>query len=150
MYTIEELRFFMQMAYEEALAAFHADEVPVGAVVVKEGELIARASNLTVKTKDPTAHAELLAIRKAAQVLGNERLVGCELLSTLEPCTMCTGALLFARIRKVYFLADELRQPALRQVVQLQGHNHTIEWEKLSLPGLDSSALLRRYFASKR
>lgn len=97
----------MRLALEEAGAAFREGEVPVGAVVAKDGRPVARAHNLREQTGDPTAHAELLAIREAARVLGARRLTGCTLYVTLEPCPMCAGAILNARIRRVYYGARD-------------------------------------------
>ena len=94
---------FMQLALEEARAAGARGEVPVGCVIVRAGEVIARAGNRTIADQDPTAHAELIAIRQAAAALGSERLTDCDLYVTLEPCTMCTAAMSFARIRRLYF-----------------------------------------------
>lgn len=99
----------MRLALEEAGAAFREGEVPVGAVVAKDGRPVARAHNLREQTGDPTAHAELLAIREAARVLGARRLTGCTLYVTLEPCPMCAGAILNARIPRVWYGA---RDPA--------------------------------------
>ncbi|MFN4353272.1 nucleoside deaminase [Parvibaculum sp.] len=99
----------MDLALAEAEAAAARGEVPVGAVITgPEGEVIAQAGNRTIELKDPTAHAELLAIREACQVLGSERLTGCDLYVTLEPCPMCAGAISFARLRRLYYgAADE-------------------------------------------
>ena len=94
---------YMQTALDEARAAGARGEVPVGCVVVRNGDVIARAGNRTLADKDPTAHAELLAIRQAAAALGSERLTECDLYVTLEPCTMCAAAMSFARIRRLYF-----------------------------------------------
>ncbi|MGH6727341.1 MAG: nucleoside deaminase [Pseudolabrys sp.] len=98
---------FMQFALEEAHAAQARGEVPVGCVIVRQGEVIARAGNRTVADKDPTAHAELLAIRQAAAALGSERLIDCDLYVTLEPCAMCAAAMAFARVRRLYFGAAD-------------------------------------------
>jgi tRNA(adenine34) deaminase len=99
---------FMSIALEEARAAGARGEVPVGCVLVRKGAVIARAGNRTISDKDPTAHAELLAIRAAAAALGSERLTDCDLYVTLEPCAMCAAAMSFARIRRLYFgAADE-------------------------------------------
>jgi len=98
---------FMVMALDEARAAGSRGEVPVGCVIVREGEVIARAGNRTLADRDPTAHAELLAIRAAAHALGSERLTGCDLYVTLEPCAMCAAAMSFARIRRLYFGAAD-------------------------------------------
>lgn len=94
---------FLQIAFEEAEAAGARGEVPVGAVVVKDGEILARAGNRTEELNDPSAHAEILAIRAAGQALGEPRLIGCDLYVTLEPCPMCAAAISFARIRRLYF-----------------------------------------------
>ena len=102
------------LALEEAKAAALLGEVPVGAVILsKGGDLLASAANRTLVDKDPTAHAELLAIRKAAQVLGSERLIDCDLYVTLEPCAMCAAAISFARIRRVYFGAGDEKMGAV-------------------------------------
>lgn len=94
---------FMNEALQEAKKAFAQGEVPVGAVIVKNKEIIARASNQIIELKDPTAHAEIIAIREAARSLGYERLIGCDLYVTLEPCAMCAGAISLARVRRVVF-----------------------------------------------
>jgi len=99
---------FMQAALEEAQAAARRGEVPVGAVVVDaSGTILARAGNRVLEDKDPTAHAEILAIREACRELGSERLVECDLYVTLEPCTMCAQAIAFARIRRLYYGAED-------------------------------------------
>ncbi len=104
---------FMQSALMEAEAAALRGEVPVGAVVVRKGEIIARAGNRTLERKDASAHAEMLAIRDAARVLGNERLLDCDLYVTLEPCTMCAGAISLARLRRLYFAAEDIKGGAV-------------------------------------
>ncbi|HWL03498.1 MAG TPA: nucleoside deaminase [Xanthobacteraceae bacterium] len=98
---------FMDLALAEARAAAEAGEVPVGCVIVKDGAVIAAAGNRTLRDRDPTAHAELLAIRRAAAHLESERLTGCDLHVTLEPCPMCAGAISFARIRRLYYGAAD-------------------------------------------
>lgn len=104
----------MSIAFEEALAAGARGEVPVGAVVTgRRGDVLSRAGNRTLELKDPTAHAELLAIRAAAASLGSERLVGCDLYVTLEPCAMCAAAISFARIRRLYFAAPDAKMGAV-------------------------------------
>ncbi len=103
----------MQMALEEARAAQDAGEVPVGCVIVRDGTLIARAGNRTLRDRDPTAHAELIAIRQAAAVLGSERLADCDLYVTLEPCAMCAAAMSFARIRRLYYGAEDAKGGAV-------------------------------------
>ena len=97
----------MDDALAEARAAQGAEEVPVGAVIVREGAVIARAGNRTLRDRDPTAHAEMLAIRAAAAAMGSERLTDCDLYVTLEPCAMCAAALSFARIRRLYYGAAD-------------------------------------------
>ena len=97
----------MAMALDEAKAAADRGEVPIGAVIVKNGAVSAHAGNRTIEDKDPTAHAELLAIRAACQLLGSERLTGCDLYVTLEPCAMCAAAISFARIRRLYYGAED-------------------------------------------
>ncbi len=104
----------LEIAFEEAEAAGARGEVPVGAVVAdRSGNVIARAGNRTLELKDPTAHAELLAIRAAAGILGSERLSGCDLHVTLEPCAMCAAAISFARIRRLYFSAGDEKMGAV-------------------------------------
>ena len=97
----------MDDALAEARAAQEADEVPVGAVIVREGAVLARAGNRTLRDRDPTAHAEMVAIRAAAAAMGSERLTDCDLYVTLEPCAMCAAALSFARIRRLYYGAAD-------------------------------------------
>jgi tRNA(adenine34) deaminase len=122
---------FMAAALEEARAAADASEVPVGAVIVREGEMIARAGNRTSRDQDPTAHAEALAIRAASAALGSWRLEGCSLYVTLEPCAMCAGAIILARLDRVVFgawddkagmggsVGDLLRHPRLNHTPQV-------------------------------
>ena len=108
----------MDDALAEARAARGADEVPVGAVIVREGAVIARAGNRTLRDRDPTAHAEMLAIRAAAAVLGTERLTNCDLYVTLEPCAMCAAAVSFARIRRLYYGAADPKGGAVENGVR--------------------------------
>jgi tRNA(adenine34) deaminase len=109
---------FMQAALAEAKQAAAAGEVPVGCVIVRAGAIIARARNRTLADHDPTAHAEMLAIRAAAQALGSERLVDCDLYVTLEPCTMCAAAISFARIRRLYYGAADPKGGAVEHGVR--------------------------------
>ena len=112
----------LAIAFEEAEAAALRGEVPVGAVVAdKAGNILARAGNRTLELKDPTAHAELLAIRRAAEVLGSERLVDCDLHVTLEPCAMCAAAISFARIRRLYFAAGDEKMGAVEHGPRFYG-----------------------------
>jgi tRNA(adenine34) deaminase len=108
----------MDAAFEEAERALHEGEVPVGAVIVRDGEIVARAHNRPLAERDPTAHAELLALRAAARALGGERLSGCDLYVTLEPCTMCAAAISFARIRRLYYGAADPKGGAVESGVR--------------------------------
>lgn len=112
---------FMDEALEIAVAAARAGEVPVGAVIVRGGEIIARADNRTLREHDPTAHAEVLAIRAAAKSLHTERLSDCDLYVTLEPCTMCAAAISFARIRRLYYGAADPKGGAVESGVRFFG-----------------------------
>jgi len=109
---------YMDEALEIAAAAMRAGEVPVGALVVRGGEIIARADNRTLRERDPTAHAEILALREAAKKLNTERLSDCDLYVTLEPCTMCAAAISFARIRRLYYGAADPKGGAFESGVR--------------------------------
>ena len=142
----------MSVALEEARAAALRGEVPVGAAVVSEGRVIARAGNRTRELNDPTAHAEMLAIRMACTVLGQERLAGCDLHVTLEPCPMCAAAISFARIRRLYFGASDAKGGAVENGVRLYGSascHHTPEVYGGMSEG-EAAALLRDFFTTKR
>jgi tRNA(adenine34) deaminase len=108
----------MSIALEEARAAAARGEVPVGCVVVRDGRIVARAGNRTIADHDPTAHAEVIAIRAAASALGSERLADCDLYVTLEPCAMCTAAMSFARMRRLYFGATDAKGGAVEHGVR--------------------------------
>ena len=142
----------MDLAFEEARAAGAAGEVPVGAVVVRGGEVVARAGNRTLRDRDPTAHAELLAIRQAAQKLGSERLVDCDLYVTLEPCAMCAAALSFARIRRLYFGAPDPKGGAVEHGVKFFAAA-TCHHRPEVYGGIgerEAAQLLREFFAARR
>lgn len=143
---------FMRVALEEARRAYDAGEIPVGAVIVRQGEIIARAHNLRESTGDPTAHAEILAIRRAAQCLGGRRLSGCTLYVTLEPCPMCSGALVMACLDQCYFAARDERQGCAESVYALT--NEPSFYHRLCcIGGLledESVALLHRFFECRR
>src|SRR5581483_2224650 len=109
---------FMDDALAEAHGAAAASEVPVGAVVVRDGVVVTRAGNRTVRDRDPTAHAEILAIRAAAAALGTERLTDCDLYVTLEPCAMCAAAISFARLRRLYYGAADPKGGAVENGVR--------------------------------
>ncbi len=142
----------MQQALSQAEAAISAGEVPIGAVIVKDGVVIAAAHNRTRSTPDPTAHAEMVAIRAAATALGNERLDGCELWVTLEPCAMCAGAISHARIGKLYYAASDPKGGAVEQGARVfEQHQCLHRPEVYSGIGEDQAAAqLRQFFAGKR
>jgi len=142
----------MDIAFAEARAAGAAEEVPVGCVVVRGDEMIARAGNRTRRDRDPTAHAEVLAIRAAAEKLGSERLVDCDLYVTLEPCTMCAGAISFARIRRLYFGAPDPKGGAVEHGVKFFAAA-TCHHRPEVFGGIgeaESATLLREFFAARR
>jgi tRNA(adenine34) deaminase len=143
---------FMQMALDEARAAEARGEVPIGCVVVREGTVIARAGNRTLADKDPTAHAELLAIREAAAALGSERLTDCDLYVTLEPCTMCAAAMSFARIRRLYFGAADPKGGAVEHGVRFFAaptcHHRPDVYG--GIHESESAALLKNFFEARR
>jgi len=143
---------YMQFALEEARAAAERGEVPVGCVIVRNGEVIARAGNRTLADKDPTAHAELLAVRQAAVALGTERLADCDLYVTLEPCTMCAAALSFARIRRLYFGAADPKGGAVEHGVRFFSAA-TCHHRPEIYGGIDETecaALLKEFFQARR
>ena len=142
----------MQAALAQARAAVAAGEVPIGAVVVKDGSVIAAAHNGPRTLRDPTAHAEILAIREAARVLGNERLDHCELWVTLEPCAMCAGAIAHARIARLYYAASDPKGGAVEHGPRVFEHEQTLHRpEVYSGMGEDeSAALLKAFFAARR
>ena len=121
---------YMQIALELAQRAAEAGEVPVGAVVVRDGEIIGRGSNAPIASHDPTAHAEIQAMRQAAAAIGNYRLVGCTLYVTLEPCAMCSGAIQHARIARLVYGASDPKTGACGSVVDLMAesrlNHHTV------------------------
>jgi tRNA(adenine34) deaminase len=143
---------FMDLALAEARAAEAAGEVPIGCVVVRDGQVVARAGNRTITDRDPTAHAEMLAIRAAARALGSERLTDCDLYVTLEPCAMCATAMSFARIRRLYYGAADPKGGAVdsgvRFFAQPTCHHRP---EVYSAVGEEASAaLLREFFKARR
>ncbi|MFM8608793.1 MAG: nucleoside deaminase [Hyphomicrobiales bacterium] len=142
----------MDLALEAARKAAERGEVPVGAVIVKDGAVLATAGNRTIADHDPTAHAEILALREAARLIGSERLIECDLYVTLEPCAMCAGAISFARIRRLYFGASDPKggaveygprffsQPTCHHAPEIYGGMNESE----------SAELLRMFFKSRR
>ncbi|MEQ1584010.1 MAG: tRNA adenosine(34) deaminase TadA [Candidatus Nitrotoga sp.] len=143
---------FMRVALALARQAELSGEVPVGAIVVKNGTIIGRGSNAPISRHDPSAHAELLALRDAAQNLGNYRLIGCELFVTLEPCVMCVGAIFHARIARVVFGASDLKTGACGSVLNLfteQRLNHHAEMTA-GILAEECGQLLSGFFAARR
>lgn len=143
---------FMRAALVLARQAEQAGEVPVGAVVVKDGEIVGRGSNAPISRHDPSAHAEMVALRDAAQRVGNYRLVDCELYVTLEPCLMCVGAMFHARIARVVYGARDPKTGAAGSVLNLFGEtrlNHHAEVEGGVLAD-ECGKLLSQFFAARR
>jgi tRNA(adenine34) deaminase len=143
----------MLKAFEQAHAAMERGEVPVGAVIVDAlGKIIAAAGNRTLELKDPTAHAEMLAIRAAAQNLSSERLIDCDLYVTLEPCAMCAAAISFARLRRIYFAAGDEKMGAVEHGPQFFGQatcHHAPEVYG-GIGESEARALLRDFFKDRR
>ena len=142
----------MRIALDQAQAGESAGEVPIGAVVVKDGAVIAMAHNAPRALHDPTAHAEVLAIRHAAAILGNDRLEGCELWVTLEPCAMCAGAIAHARIARLYYAASDPKGGAVEHGARVFEHEQSLHKpEVYSGMGEDeASAQLKTFFARLR
>ena len=141
----------MNLAYNQAVKARELDEVPVGAVIVKDNKVIAKAYNLKEKTNDPMGHAEILCIKKACKKVGDWYLKDCELYVTLEPCVMCSGAIINARIKKVYYGAKDLKGGALGGLFNLldqKGFNHYFESEYIE--DVRCGQILKDYFKDKR
>jgi tRNA(adenine34) deaminase len=142
----------MDDALAEARAAQEADEVPVGAVIVREGAVLARAGNRTLRDRDPTAHAEMVAIRAAAAAIGSERLTDCDLYVTLEPCAMCAAALSFARIRRLYYGAADPKGGAVDNGVRFFS-SPTCHHRPEVYGGMgerEAAGMLREFFQARR
>jgi tRNA(adenine34) deaminase len=143
---------FMQLALEEARASAEAGEVPIGAVLVQNEAILARAGNRTIRDNDPTAHAEIVVIRESARVLGNYRLTDTTLYVTLEPCAMCAGAIIQARIPRLIYAADDPKGGAFRscfEILTSSKLNHRVEVNS-GILALDSTSLLQSFFSSRR
>lgn len=146
------VEYFMALALKQAEKAFQKREAPVGALIVYEGCVLARAYNQRERLQDPTAHAEVIALKKAAKKLGTWRLSECDLFVTLEPCPMCAGAIVQARVRKVYFGAYDAKAGAVGSVVDLfhgQKFNHQVKYEGGILKE-ECSHLLKNFFLMLR
>jgi tRNA(adenine34) deaminase len=143
---------FMAMALDEARAAGARGEVPVGCVIVRDGAVVARAGNRTVADRDPTAHAEIIAIRQAAASLGSERLEDCDLYVSLEPCAMCAGAVAFARIRRLYYGAADPKGGAVDNGVKFFGSPSCHHRPEVygGLAEAEAGALLKDFFRERR
>lgn len=143
---------FMRAALDEARIAAERGEVPIGAVLVNDGEIIARAHNRTLTNNDPTAHAEMVAIRAAAQTIGNHRLNGTSLYVTVEPCAMCAGALIQARVARLIYGCAEQKGGAVRTCFQILDHpavNHRVEVTS-GILAEECAAVLQEFFAQRR
>ncbi len=142
----------MEEALRCAQRALEAGEVPVGAVVVCDGRIAGRGWNRNISDCDPTAHAEIVALRDACASVGNHRLADCELFATIEPCAMCAGALIHARIKRLVYGADDAKAGAVRSVMQLLNHpqlNHKVEVRSGVLAGR-SAEMLQTFFKNRR
>jgi len=142
----------MQRALDAARAAADAGEVPIGAVIVKDGSVIAEAHNAPRTDHDPTAHAEILAIRRAAVALGDERLTGCELWVTLEPCAMCAGAIAHARIARLYYAASDPKGGAVEHGARVFEQEQCLHRPEVysGIGEAEAAALLRDFFRERR
>lgn len=144
--------FFMKEALEEAKKAYELEEVPVGCVIVKDGEVIARAHNLVESLQNPLKHAELIAIEEASKKINSWRLIDCELYVTLEPCAMCASAMVYSRIKKVYFGAYDIKRGfvgSVDNILQRKELNHTVDFEGGILLE-ESLSLIQNFFKDLR
>src|SRR3954447_7816796 len=143
---------FMDLALEAAESAAISGEVPIGCVVVRNNQVVATAGNRTLTDRDPTAHAEILALRQAAGVIGSERLVDCDLYVTLEPCTMCAGAISFARIRRLYYGAADSKGGAVDSGVRFfaQPTCHHVPEVYSAVGETEAAMLLKEFFKVRR
>ncbi len=150
-FSMRDDEYFMRIALEEAMAAMESGEVPVGAVITMEGRVLARAHNSPVQMKDPTAHAEILAIRKVADITGNYRLTGTTIYVTIEPCIMCAGAISHARISRLVFGATDPKGGALSLYGMLGDKklNHSVAVTGGILEE-ECGKILSRFFREKR
>ncbi|MCS6997787.1 MAG: nucleoside deaminase [Aquificaceae bacterium] len=142
---------FIELCLEEAKKGLQREEVPVGCVIVKSGRVIARAHNRVEETGDPTAHAEIIAIKEATKLLKSKYLYGCELYVSLEPCPMCAYALVLARVEKLIFLAKDEKYGAVMSLYSLLDEptfNHEVSWEYV--PVEEASQLLKSFFRKRR
>lgn len=150
--SLSNARKMMEEALALARQAAHSGEVPVGAIVVRDGQIIGRGANRPLESHDPTAHAEIIALRQAATALGNDRLTGCELWVTLEPCAMCAGAIAHARIARLYYGADDPKGGAVTHGPRLfdQPTVHHRPEIYAGIAADEAAALLKAFFAERR
>jgi tRNA(adenine34) deaminase len=143
---------FMDAALAQARAAGEAGEVPIGAVIVRAGTVIAQAGNRTLMYRDPTAHAEIIAIRQAARLLANERLIDCDLYVTLEPCTMCAAAISLARIRRLYYGAADPKGGAVENGVHFFSARSCLHQPEIygGIGEREAATLLQSFFGARR
>jgi len=142
----------MRAALREAERGGRQGEVPVGAILVRDEHVLARAHNRPIRLHDPSAHAEILTLRRAARKLGNYRLEGCDLYVTIEPCAMCAGAIVHARIKRLVYGSDDPKAGAVHSVMQIVNHpqlNHTLEVRSGVLAGR-SAEFLQTFFKNRR
>ena len=151
-FIMKNHEYYMREALKEAVKAFENDEVPVGAIIVHKGEIIGRAHNQIKTLKDPTAHAEIIAITQAANFLQSERLINCVMYSTLEPCSMCAGAMVLSRIKSLIYAAKDPKTGAHESVFKILDNrklNHRVKVKKGVLVN-ESSSLIKEFFKIKR
>jgi tRNA(adenine34) deaminase len=150
--STEQKNVFMRIALEEAKTAFESGEIPVGAVIVKDSEVIAQAHNSNREFHNPVKHAEIICIEEASRILNNERLLDCELYVTKEPCAMCAGAIVHARIKSVFIGAEDEKYGACGTVLNVCGNgllNHVPEIE-FGILRDEASLILKKFFKIKR
>ena len=143
---------FMREALAEARNAAESGEVPIGAILVHDGRILARSGNRTIRDNDPTAHAEIIVLREAARLLGNYRLADTTLYVTVEPCSMCAGAMIQARVPRLVYGADDPKGGAVRSCFEILSHprlNHQVEVTSGVLAA-DSATILQTFFAERR
>ena len=143
---------WMEEALRAAQRAFEAGEVPVGAVVVCDGKIVGRGWNRNITDRDPTAHAEIIALREAGTAIGNHRLGDCELFATIEPCAMCAGAMVHARLKRLVYGADDPKAGAVQSVMRVLNHpqlNHRVDVRRGVLASR-SAELLQEFFRQRR
>ena len=143
---------FMEKALAEALVAATAGEVPIGAVLVHDGKILARSGNRTIRNNDPTAHAEIIVLREAARLLGNFRLANTALYVTIEPCSMCAGAIIQARVPRLVYGADDPKGGAVRSCFEILSHprlNHQVEVSS-GILAAEAASVLQSFFAARR